>query len=267
MGFSKTYTIFAGFCETIAGVFLLFRKTRNLGAFIATGVMMNVFMLNMSYDVPVKLFSFQLILIGVYLISLDRERILAFFIFNKPVAPDTKEYPVVRSKRGKQVLLGIQFLFIGFVIYNQISDGLSGQKQYGSKREKSALYGVYDISSFILNQEIRPPMLTDTLRWKRVLFDYPTFSTVIFMDDRIKRFDTKIDTIAQTVIFSPGGDSINNYEFNYIQADNSLRMEGIMRDDTLELRMDYYDLSNFGLLNRGFHWVNEVPYNRYSYHH
>ncbi len=264
MGYSETYTVFSGASETLAGVLLLFRRTRMLGALIAVGVMLNVFMLNMSYDVPVKLFSFQLMIIGIYLAAQERSRILAFFVLNKPVAA-REDRPLLRSKRGKYILWGVQALFAGFIIYNDISNSFSSQERYGKNREKSPLYGVYNVDMFIRNKDTLPPLTTDTTRWKRVLFDYTTFTSVMLMDDNVKRYDSEIDTLAETIIFAPRGDTITKYKFKYFRTGKDFRMEGIVKEDTLNITMTYYDLKNFGLLNRGFHWINEVPYNRYNY--
>lgn len=264
MGASKSYTVFAGFAETLAGALLLIRRTRTLGALMAVGVMLNVFMMNMSYDIPVKLFSFQLILIGAYIAAQDWKRLYAFFILNKAVAA-YQDYPLVRSGRGKIILLAVQLLFVGYVVYNQIDGGLKGRKMYGEEREKSALYGVYNVETFTHNMDTLPPLLTDTIRWRRLLFDYPDFSSVVLMNEQLKRYNTEFDTLAQTIVFSERGDTINRYTFKYTLTDSLMKLNGILKEDTLNIDLEYYSLDNFGLLNRGFHWVNEVPYNRYNY--
>lgn len=264
MGFSETYTVFSGFCETLAGVLLLFRKTRTLGALIAIGVTLNIFLLNMSYDVPVKLFSFQLMLVGIYIASRDWKRILNFFILNRNAAP-SENYPVIKSQRGKWILLGVQILFAGFVIYNQVSQSIESRQRYGAGREKSALYGVYNVDRFTHNHDTLPPLTTDTVRWKRVLFDYPQFTSIILMNDHVKRYNSKIDTVAKTITLSERSDTINKYELNYLLVDKNMRLEGVLLGDTLDVELENYDINKFGLLNRGFNWVNEVPYNRYNY--
>ncbi|MEI9920649.1 MAG: hypothetical protein WDO14_17935 [Bacteroidota bacterium] len=53
----RLYQVFSGAMETIAGLLLINRKTVTLGLIVASGVFMQVFVLNMSYDIPVKLFS------------------------------------------------------------------------------------------------------------------------------------------------------------------------------------------------------------------
>ena len=147
----------------------------------------------------------------------------------------------------------------------QVIGGMNRQKQYGSKRVKSALYGVYNVDHFIMDGDSLPPLLTDQVRWKRILFDYPSYFSVVMMDDKVKRYNSDIDTLAQTIKFSEMRDTTNKYEFSYTLSEKDLQLEGVFKGDSLIVELEHYDIKNFALLNRGFHWVNEVPFNRYNY--
>ncbi|HVS63755.1 MAG TPA: hypothetical protein VMT85_09690 [Thermoanaerobaculia bacterium] len=65
MGYSRLYNLFSGGVDVLGGVLLLFRRTATLGALVAIGAMANVVLLNFAYDVPVKLYSMHLLLMGV----------------------------------------------------------------------------------------------------------------------------------------------------------------------------------------------------------
>ena len=67
MGSSPVYSIFSGIAEIIPGILLLFRRTRAFGGFIATLVFANVFAINVGFNVDVKLLSFALLCLSVYL--------------------------------------------------------------------------------------------------------------------------------------------------------------------------------------------------------
>ena len=60
IGASPAYEIFAGLAELLGAVLLMFPRTVTLGALVCAADMSQVFMLNMTYDVPVKQFSFHL---------------------------------------------------------------------------------------------------------------------------------------------------------------------------------------------------------------
>ena len=99
MGASKTYTIFSGFAEVIGGLLLLYRRTRTLGALIVFGVMLNVFMMNMSYDIPVKLYSFHLMIMAFFVGVLDYKRILNLIVLNNPPKVSNNVRPISKTKK------------------------------------------------------------------------------------------------------------------------------------------------------------------------
>ena len=57
-------------------------NVRRIETFLA-----NIFALNVFYDVPVKIYSFWLMLIGVYLAFDDAKRLWDFFVMNQATAP------------------------------------------------------------------------------------------------------------------------------------------------------------------------------------
>jgi hypothetical protein len=97
MGYAPLYQLFAGLSEFAAGVLLLFRRTMTLGALIAVGVMTNVFMLNLNYDVTVKINSFHLLAVSVVLLIPDMRRLVDVFLLNRP----TESAPRVRIFEGR----------------------------------------------------------------------------------------------------------------------------------------------------------------------
>ena len=75
MGTSIPYVIFTGAAEMLGGLLLAARRTTLLGALVCIGVLSNVVMLNLSYDVPVKLYSSHLLLMAVFLAAPDLRRL------------------------------------------------------------------------------------------------------------------------------------------------------------------------------------------------
>jgi len=80
MGASRPYTIFAGLGEVVAAFFLLWRRTALFGAVVAVAVMTNVVMLNYCYDVPVKIYSTHLTLMGLLILAPDARRLLSLLL-------------------------------------------------------------------------------------------------------------------------------------------------------------------------------------------
>ena len=226
--------------------------------------MFNVFMLNVAYDVPVKLFSAQLMLMGLYIAMIDRKAIIGLLLLQKPgkIAPWP---PFFKTPVKNYILLVVQVLLVFYMFQSQIDRGLTNRKQYGELRQKSPLFGLYDVLDYVQNGDTIPPLLTDDQRWQRVIFDDPSRAIAIYMDDRLRYYTSAIDTVDRTVTFSIGRDSLKvDYPFKYEKLEDGLRLSGILEQDTLNMRLKTYDMSNFYLINRDFHWVNEVPWHRYN---
>jgi uncharacterized membrane protein YphA (DoxX/SURF4 family) len=85
MGASKSYEIFTGLVEMLGGILLFFPGLVTLGALISTAAMANVFLLNICYDVPVKILSFHLLLMSLWLLLPETKRIVTFLILNRDV--------------------------------------------------------------------------------------------------------------------------------------------------------------------------------------
>ena len=151
MGVSDTYTIFSGLCEALAAVFLIYRKTRTLGALLSFGVMLNVFLMNMSYDIPVKIFSLQLVILSLFLIALDHKRLIGLFILNRPTAPQKSQPPFKQrwANITTQIVKAVAIVAgIGYTAYTN----LESQVLYGDAAPTPPMYGIYEVDEFIFGK-------------------------------------------------------------------------------------------------------------------
>ena len=168
MGYSKAYTIFSGAAEVTGGLLLLFRRTATLGAMVSAAVMLNVVMLNFCYDVPVKLYSLNLLLMAIFLMTPDLGRLANVLVLNRPSRPVNLAGPFDRrwARNGMAV---VKTIFIGFVLFQQIKGGYEGYRSFYVTPQRPPLFGMYDVEGFAVNGKELPPLTTDTTRWKRMV--------------------------------------------------------------------------------------------------
>lgn len=262
MGYSTTYNYFTGFCEVAGGMLLFFRRTTLLDALIIASVMLNVVVLNFSYDVPVKLYSTHLFLMAIFLMTPDMKRLWNFFVLQRHVEARQIITPY-KSKRTRLLYYGAKGVLLAFVLYINISNGLKAQKQWGDKAPKPVLYGVYDVDRFILKNDTVPPYPSDNRRWKRLVIPHQNYAKIQYMDDAVLWSKYSIDTLNHQVKISQN-DSVADYHFKYANMDDGmLLLQGTMAaGDSLKVLFRPKDVNNFLLVNRGFHWINEYPFNR-----
>jgi hypothetical protein len=82
-GYSRGYQMFLGWGEFIPGILLLFRRTWLLGAIFAAVVMLNVFVINIFFEVCLKLNSGLYLILALFLIGQRIIPLWRFFILNK----------------------------------------------------------------------------------------------------------------------------------------------------------------------------------------
>ena len=262
MGYSESYTIFAGLGEVVGGFLLFFRRTTTLGALVVIGVMGNVAMMNYSYDVPVKLFSTHLVVFAVFLLSLDLRRVLNVFVLNRAASPVDLSLTLPRPWMQKARVV-LKVLVIGYVVVAQIIGALEATKLYGANRTKPALYGMYDVETFIQNSDTLAPLLTDPVRWRKLMIDWEGFVSVKKMDNQLERLAVEIDTVEQTLTLNTFADTTRKHVLDYRRPlPEALVLEGVLMDDSVSIHMKRFDLNQYLLVSRGFHWINEFPFNR-----
>ncbi len=262
IGAAPAYEIFAGCAEVIGGVLLIVPRTATLGALICLADMMQVFMLNMTYDVPVKLFAFHLILLACFLLAPDVPRLVTVLFLDRATAPRPREqlFSSLRANRialAAQILLGLWLLGLNLYTVRQYWSSYGGGRQY------SALYGIWEVTQMSIDGEPRPPLLTDNVRWRRVIFDIPTRMAFQRMDDSMARYGASIKVNDKTLALTKDDDK--NWKASFIfqsPAPDQLVLDGDMDRHKVHMQLKLLDRKTFLLVSRGFHWIQELPFSR-----
>lgn len=258
LGYSKGYNLFMGLSEFIGGILLFHKRTRLLGGLILIPVTANIVAINFFYDVPVKLFSSQLLLIAIIVIAPDLKRLLNLIIFNKPTNRIDSINPF-KSKKWKVAANILKWTFIALILYNSIDYTTN---LYNTRQQKPELYGLYQVTNFVANQDTIPPLLSHETRWRYIFIDRP--NTIQFSRMNKSRYGlySKIDTIDKKISLTEFNDSTLVHTFDFKKTDSTLILSGIFRKDTIFCETKRMDKKDFRLTSRGFNWINEYPYNR-----
>lgn len=258
LGYSKGYNLFMGLSEFIGGILLFHKRTRLLGGLILLPVTTNIVAINFFYDVPVKLFSSELLLMAIIIVSPDLKRLLSLIVLNKPT--DRINFP--KPFESKKWTLGaktLKWAFVLFIVYNTI-DYTAGI--YKTRQNKPELYGLYEVTTFTSNQDTVKPLLTDEKRWRYVFFEFPNTIQFSRMNNSRYGLNSEIDTIKKQIRLTEFNDSTQVYLLDFKKTDSTLNFSGIFRKDTILCETKRLDKKDFRLTSRGFNWINEYPYNR-----
>jgi len=287
MGASDEYTWFTGAGELTAGILLCTRRTTLLGALVAFGVMVHVAALNFCYDVPVKLFSLHLVLMSLFIMAPDLPWLTRALILGQPVA--ARGYtPLVRQQWLDWTLFVVRtlvvFTFLGVTLYK----GHENSKLYGRQVPEPPLFGLWEVEEFTLDGKIRPPLTTDSDRWQRVIFRKPiTFQKgqqgkssvgiTNMLGKPVLVSEVVVDPEQKTISLSKPGGSPQSGEppvvrvLRYTEPEPGVIMlegeflaDGSAGPKQVKVRLRHYGKDKFLLSSRGFHWINEMPYNRFG---
>jgi uncharacterized membrane protein YphA (DoxX/SURF4 family) len=259
LGSSVAYTIFAGAGEVAAGLLLLVRRTATLGALVGAAVMANVFMLNMSYDIPVKQFSLHLLLMCVGVAAYDGERLLNVFIRQRTASPPRRA-ELFTTPASRRAAWAIGIVLGAWLIGEHVRRELDLLHRFGRLAPHGPLYGIFEVEDFVKNGAVQPPLLTDATRWRR-LSSSSRGTTVRMSTDTLVTFRLRTDTVKHVATFTPGQDSANKAVLVYAFPDSMhLVLSGRIGRDSVDIRLRRRPESSYLLVSRGLHWVNEVPF-------
>ncbi|HEV3039935.1 MAG TPA: DoxX family protein [Candidatus Angelobacter sp.] len=262
IGASRPYEIFVGSAEALAGILLILPRTSMLGALVALADMIEVFTLNMTYDVPVKLLSFHLILLSLFLLAPDVRRLASFLFSNHATGPSTQP-ALFRRLRANRIALILQAVFGLYVIFLNIYQGIESWHTRGGARPKPSLYGIWNVEEMSIDGQIRSPLLTDSERWRRVLFDFTTAVQLQRADDSFMGCSSSINDKDKTLSLTKPSDKNWKASFTFDrQASDQLILDGAMDGHKIHMKLKRLDHEKLMLVNRGFHWINDYPFQR-----
>lgn len=256
MGFSKGYNIFMGILE-VASVLLLFRKTVTIGAIISLMTALNVMAVNYFFDVPVKIISTHLVLMLLFLLVENYRVLVKFFFVNRTALLSYPRRPYSKNKKICTALNIFKILIIGLSLYNVYNYTF---KIYPNFKKKPLLYGLFEMDNFQKNGE-ELIHFKDTIRWENMQIYNTRWLSVKKLNETLY-FKHDIDTIKRKITLIKFSDSTKTYLVDYKKQDSIYNFRIFMDNDTLTGRFIRKTEKDFLLMNRGFNWINEIPFNR-----
>lgn len=262
VGASTQFEILSGLAEMLGGVLLILPRTTLLGALVCLADTAMILTFNMCYDVPVKLYSLHLLLMSVFLVAPDLRRLLNLFLLNRgaeaPYSP-----PLFRRARLERASLVLQVLFGLYLAGLSMYGVYEFAKAAGPYAPKPPLYGIWMVDEFSLDGEARPPLTTDAARWQRVIFQRAKSLTIQPMTGPNQTFTLELNEEAKTLSLGKPDDENWKASLTFDKSDEGrMTLEGEADGHKIQARLTRFDESTFLLKSRGFHWVQERPFNR-----
>ncbi|MGH2900108.1 MAG: hypothetical protein ACRDMZ_15645, partial [Solirubrobacteraceae bacterium] len=261
MGYSLPYTFFAGFMEALGGVLLMWRRTTTLGALVLVAVLTNVVLMNFCYDVPVKIWSSELLAMAIVIAAPDVRRMLAAVLGR--ATPEVPPRPRM-STRHERIRRIAKLAVIALLLLHEIPRELR-RASHGDHGHE--LYGTWIVDTFVSDGVEHPPLTTDHERWEAWAVN-STYSTIFLMDGKTEKRDgptrnyysVKVDAAAHTVTVNVDYVKGTKETWTYsLAAPDQLAVDCVHGGKKLHVVM--HREPEGALLTRDFHWINEWPNN------
>jgi hypothetical protein len=175
----------------------------------------------------------------------------------------------------KWTLVAMQLLWGAYLFGYGLSGSINGWYSRGGGAPKPPLYGIWVVDEMTLDGVVRPPLLTDTERYHRLIVS--NAQSIVFerMDGSLVSQPVKVDMAGKSMNLTAAPPPAANAppvaiplstaagRFAFEQPDpKTLVLDGDLGGRKMRLRLAQYDLNKFLLLTRGFNWVQEYPFNR-----
>ncbi|RDI64992.1 hypothetical protein DFR76_107370 [Nocardia pseudobrasiliensis] len=266
VGGSPTYQMLLGAAEVLGGIMLFIPRTALPGAMLSLIAMAQVFVLDVNFDVPVKILSGHLMLAALVLLAPEAHRLVSMLVLNRTTPPSTAPYPF-HTRRSRlvggavQILLGIWVgVYAAHISWAQL-------QQEGPDRVKPPLYGIWNVQEFIRDDQAVPPLLTDRSRWQRVVFDVPEIMEFQRMDGSFGPARAQVDTAARRLELKTATEAAPfrptprpmpevSGSFSYDQpAADRLRLAGELDGHHVEITFTRLDPDTLPQRSHPFSWV------------
>ncbi|MFT3879842.1 MAG: hypothetical protein QM703_09300 [Gemmatales bacterium] len=259
MGFSDPYQMFTGAVEVLAGLLLISRRTTLLGALMTVAAMTQIFLLNMCFDVPVKLYSFHYLVMGLFLAAPDLPRLWNAIVLGRAV--EAKPYPPLFANVWLD-RFGVLFrtLLVGAWLYNQIMFGYENwSERYGGP--PAPVQGQWEVISMLIDG--KEPDKGDPLNWKSIDFSNKSMARLSGPKPPMMVYKNTWNTEEKKLILgkftTPNWSA--SFTYDLPQADK-LELEGKMEGKAIKATLKPMPSKEYQLTTRGFNWIQEMPFNR-----
>jgi hypothetical protein len=257
MGHSTPYQMITGGVELLAALLLIPRRTTLLGAMMTILAMTQVFILNMCYDVPVKLYSFHYLMMGLFLAAPALPALFKLFVLGKP-SESVYEGPLFANRWLNWLGLLIKLIIFGCLLWIHINSGIKRYEQQHLKPD-NPVQGVWDVTAITING--KSPESDEKDVWKKI--DLNTRGMVIIHGTTPPAiaYQASFDADKGQIQLQKLRDPSWRAPMKYSQPDpEKLELISTFNDKVIVAKLRKLPAKKYALSTQGFHWFHEFPY-------
>lgn len=225
-----------GLAEISGALFILFRKTRLLGAIILLVMAANIILIDILFDVHDPLWEAISLFLGVlYLVYQDKEKVMDFFFQASPSLPNFNF-----GNHTLKIALKLMAIIIPIIVLTP----------FYRVQHRPSLTGKYNILKMSVNGDDKIIDQCSDSTFSKVYFDLGDFFILTnnnFTKRQVGHFVINEATREfETTWQYPAGLNDNfNGKVTALDNDNRMKLSGIMGQDTFEMELEKIEVRNF----------------------
>lgn len=249
IGSSYSYTVFSGFMEIIPAFLLLFKPTRMIGAMISVLVVLNILMINIGFDISVKLFSFFLFGLSLYIAFPAFQAIYQLFFRQQKVSFQLWQ-PVWEEKQRLMYAIG-KSLVIFMILYEALIAHFSSGIFNDDLATRPPLHGAYQVTEI---QILSDSTATEQMKisWKRFFIHRKSYFIIQSELDSLQ--DYKLKYQEGQVLGLTDYQRLTTH-FTYQVQDRLLILQGNFEDKEIRVVGKVIPWRELPLLREEIHWM------------
>jgi hypothetical protein len=198
----------------------------------------------------------HLLLMGVFVLLPEASNLFGLFVRGATAAPLARPqlFASPRMHNGARVL---RSAFLVLCAYQSLSTSVQG---LGYTAQASPFDGIWRVDEFV---DDAPQPIAAEARWTELVAASALRFGVWNAGGRYARLQVQLDEAKSSLKLTRRGDAAFQAEFTYEQpTPDVLRWNGTLEGHPVHLSFTRRPEREYLLVQRGFHWINEVPFNR-----
>jgi hypothetical protein len=201
---------------------------------------------------------------ALFLAAPDLRRLANLFLLNRTAEPAWEPPLIARPRLLKIAQALVPVLFVAYTGHS-LFDAYRQSKIFGDLAPKPPFYGIWSVDEMAIDGQVRPPLLTDPDRWRRVIFSYPDELEMQSLEGTITYYGIEMTPATHTLVLSTfsRAKQKSSYLLSYRETGpGRLGLAGTFKGRQVRVTLHRDEPSKYQLISRGFHWINEHPFYR-----
>ncbi len=222
-------------------------------------------MLNLSYDIPVKINSISLVVMCLYLLVQELPRLYRFFFLQQASPSHIFVFPFT-TKRNRRIAIAAKWAFVLLALYGEFHNSITRMNQLAKRKMPAPLSAaIYDVILHTKMGDTITLNMPDSVYWQNIVLDRGYEGSIKTTDSRFRQrygrsyFNFEIDSSAKLLSLKRTVmDSVFLAQFTYHIKDSVLvELYSYPTRDSMYLLLRRRTMP-FPLSERAFHWVSET---------